>query len=57
MPTVKKASLALVPNRELKKELEHLYARRSALDALIQSLEDYNRWRIQRIANQKRQTA
>jgi hypothetical protein len=31
--------------RSYRKELEYLYARRSAVDALIQSLQDYDRFR------------
>jgi hypothetical protein len=33
------------PNHGLRKELDYLHARKSALDALIQSLEDYDRFR------------
>jgi hypothetical protein len=31
--------------RTYRKELEYLYARRTAVDALIQSLQDYDRFR------------
>jgi hypothetical protein len=37
-----------------RKELESLYARRSAIDALIRSLEDYNRCRKSRLGAQGR---
>ena len=38
-------------------ELEYLYARRSAVDSLIESLEDYDRFRETRTDESKRQTA
>jgi hypothetical protein len=37
--------LPLIPSRNLKKELHALYARRSALDNLIERLEDYSRFK------------
>jgi len=37
------------PLPEYLKELEYLYARRSAIDALIESLEDYDRFRETRL--------
>jgi hypothetical protein len=40
MPPVQAAA-----GRSYRKELEYLYARRSAVDALIQSLQDYDRFR------------
>ena len=33
------------PARTYRKELEYLYARRTAIDTLIQSLEEYDRFR------------
>lgn len=39
----------LPPARGVRKELEHLYSRRSAIDALIQSLEEYDRFRALRM--------
>ena len=57
MPLAKRSPVAMVPSRNLKKTLEHLYARRSAVDTLIQSLEVYDRFRAQRVENEKRQTA
>jgi hypothetical protein len=36
---------ASAPVPEYRKELEYLYARRCAIDALIESLEDYDRFR------------
>jgi len=41
----KKASLFVLPSRSLKKELDYLYARLSALDSLIASLRDYSRFK------------
>jgi hypothetical protein len=45
------------PARPARKELEYLYARRSAIDTLIQSLEEYNRFRALRYEESKRKTA
>jgi hypothetical protein len=42
------------PHRQ---KLESLYAHRTALDAVIQHLEEYNRYRVQRLEPQKRKTA
>ena len=41
---VKKALAATSRARAHRKELEYLYARRTAINTLIQSLEDYNRY-------------
>ncbi len=40
-----------------RKELEYLYARRLAIDALIESLQDYDRYRVTRKDESKLQTA
>jgi hypothetical protein len=40
-----------------RKELEYLYARRSAIDSLIDSLEDYDRFRAIRPNAGEQQTA
>lgn len=41
-----------------RKELEYLYARRLAIDVLIESLQDYNRFRAIRTSErQQQQTA
>ena len=45
----KKELPASTPLPEYRKELEYLYARRSAIDALIESLEDYDRFRETRV--------
>ena len=52
-----KALSSAVPDRTYRKELEYLYARRSAIDSLIETLEEYNRFRTVRTAPQKRKTA
>lgn len=41
----RKAPVEIASSPEFKKELEHLYARRSSVDALIRSLEEYERFR------------
>jgi hypothetical protein len=40
-------------NRGYRKELDYLYARKSAIDALIESLEDYDRFRAKPSSNRK----
>lgn len=45
----KKALSTTSSHRDVQKELEYLYARKSALDALIQSLENYDRYRSQSV--------
>ena len=40
-----------------RKELEYLYARRLAIDALIESLQDYDRYRVTRKDGGELQTA
>ena len=45
------------PARVNRKELEYLYARRTAIDSLIQSLEEYDRFRAQRMEEPRRKTA
>jgi|HubBroStandDraft_4_1064222.scaffolds.fasta_scaffold548902_1 hypothetical protein len=44
------------PDRGYRKELEYLHARKSAVESLIQSLEDYDRFRATRADNRKRKT-
>ncbi|MCU1234803.1 MAG: hypothetical protein JWP63_2770 [Candidatus Solibacter sp.] len=41
----KKGSASPTPPRIYRKELEYLYARRTAIDTLIESLEEYDRFR------------
>jgi hypothetical protein len=45
------------PARINRKELEYLYARRSAIDSLIQSLEEYDRFRARQMEEPKRKSA
>ena len=52
---VKKASPALTPRPQ--KELQFLYARRTAIDTLIQSLERYDRFRARSEEIRKQKTA
>jgi hypothetical protein len=44
----KRPFLAFSSKRNPQKQLESMYARRCALDAVIQSLEEYNRFRVRR---------
>jgi hypothetical protein len=53
----KKVPVEIGPSRLSQKQLEDLYARRSAIDALIASLEEYNRFRSTRIVEDKRKLA
>jgi hypothetical protein len=39
--------------RGVRKELQDLYSRRSTIDALIQSLEDYDRFRAPRMEHRR----
>lgn len=43
--------------RDFRKELEYLYARRSAVDSLIQSLEQYDRFQVRQLEAPERRTA
>jgi hypothetical protein len=54
----KKPTTRANTTRVLRKELECLYARRSAIDALIQSLESYNQSRARTLVElRKRRSA
>lgn len=54
----KKGSVTTTSNARLnRKELEYLYAWRSAIDGLIQSLVEYDRFRTRRLELTKRKTA
>lgn len=44
-------------NGGYRKELDYLYARKSAVDALIQTLEDYDRFRAKPSVYRKAKTA
>jgi len=52
-----KKVLSLSSTRAYKTELEYLYARRFAIDALIESLEEYDRCRAKRLDPPNRKTA
>jgi hypothetical protein len=47
----------VIPIRGYGRQLETLYARRTAVEALIQSLEDYQRFRAQRDEQMETKTA
>ena len=53
----KKGPLVISPVPIAYKDLEHLYARRSAIDDLIQSLEEYDQFRAKRVFEETRKTA
>lgn len=53
----KKVTSTSVPDRAYRKELDYLYARKSAVDALIQSLEDYGRFHPKSPSDPKLKTA
>jgi hypothetical protein len=47
----------VIPIRGYGRQLEGLYARRTAVEELIQSLEDYQRFRAQRMRPEESKTA
>jgi hypothetical protein len=49
-----KKPVSTVDVRISRRQLDSLYARRTAIDALIQSLEDYDRCRAKRLAGERR---
>jgi hypothetical protein len=53
----KKGTVPTSPARLNRKELEYLYARRTAIDSLIHSLEEYDRFRSRRLELTKRKSA
>jgi hypothetical protein len=57
MPLAKRAPVILVPTRNVQKKLAYLYARRCAVDALIQSLEDYDRCQSRAFRQSRRKSA
>ena len=58
MASAKKSPIVLTPVRGVQRELEFLYARRYAIDSLIDSLQAYNRARTAKAAEpRKRKTA
>jgi hypothetical protein len=54
---VKKVPVVISSGRGYQKELDYLYARRVAINTLIQSLEEYDRHRAKRIEDGKRKSA
>jgi hypothetical protein len=57
MSSAKKSPIVLTPIRGVRRELEFLYARRYAIDSLIESLETYDRYRAKDIDGRKRKSA
>ena len=55
--TAKKAPVDIAHARRFKTELQTLYARRSAIDVLIESLKDYDRFRARRTEDRRLKTA
>ena len=45
MLSAKKSTMTLNPARNHQRELDRLYARRTAIDSLIASLEEYDRYK------------
>jgi hypothetical protein len=56
MLSAKKKTVSIDTVRNYERELEHLYARKSALDSLIASLEEYQR-RNTKAADKQRKSA
>jgi hypothetical protein len=54
---VKKAPSSATPAGSHRKQLQYLVARRTAIDALIQTLEDYDRFRALGVPDRKRKLA
>jgi hypothetical protein len=50
-------SITVAHSRGLRKELEQLHARRMAITTLIESLEDYDRFRLRRFGDRRLRTA
>ena len=57
MLLAKKEPDTSVPGRTYQKKLEFLYARRTAIDALIESLEQYDRFREKGVLDRKQRSA
>ena len=57
MSTPKKPPTVLIPIRGVQRELEFLYAKRYAVDSLIESLQAYDRYRAKTSDVRKRKTA
>jgi hypothetical protein len=57
MPSAKKNAVMIDTVRDYQRELEYLYARKSAIDMLIESLEEYRRFRAAKPADRQRRSA
>jgi hypothetical protein len=58
MSPEKRVPIVMIPTRGFKRELERLYARRTAIESLIRSLEDYDRsYRVRSVTERKRKSA
>jgi hypothetical protein len=58
MRSAKTVPVTLNPVRDYQRDLEFLYARRSAIDAVIASLEEYDRHRAQKpVMDRQRKSA
>ena len=53
----KKTPMTQISNPIYRKKLEYLYARRSSIDTLIQSLEEYDRFHAKDADRDKRKSA
>jgi hypothetical protein len=54
MPSVKKPVVRVESGQAFKKHLEYLYARRSAIDVLIESLRTYEQYHAKNDARRRR---
>ncbi len=54
---LKKVLMSLPVTREFRKELKYLYDRRAAIDSLIRSLEEYDRYQPRPQLVRRRRTA
>jgi hypothetical protein len=55
--TAKKIPVDIATSPRYRTELETLYARRSAIDALIKSMKEYDRYRAKKLDNCNLKTA
>jgi hypothetical protein len=54
MLSAKKKAVTIDTVRDYQRELEYLYARKSAIDSLIESLEEYDRYRATKPDGQRK---
>jgi len=57
MNTASSSTGKVLPFRSYSRQLESLYARRTAVESLIHSLEEYQRFRAKRVAQIESKTA